>query len=1096
MTLEPRPVTVMFTDVEGSTALRDERGDEVADQVLGIHARLVREALGAHGGREVQFLGDGFLLAFQDPASALRCALQVQRSIDDHNRSDPDHQVRVRIGMHHGEAAEHEGNLHGQVVHGAARVTAQAAGGQIFVSSAVRAATGDDGLASFADLGLFWLKGFPERWRLYEALWSESGAARREDRPGPALTPLVERDAQRAELRRFVDAALTGGGRLVLVSGEAGVGKSRLVEEVVGEATARGMRALTGHCVEMSSSVPYMPYVEMIEQAVIDPRSPLALREALGDAAPEIARIVPVLRRVFPDIAAPVELPPELARRYLWNCLHDFIERGSRTQPLMLVLEDLHWADESTVLFTDFLAPLLGQMPVLVIGTYRDVELEPGGQLAHSINTLMRRRLVDRIELERLSHQGVSAMVQGMADQPPSEQLVRLIESETEGNPFFVEEVFLHLEESGRLLDREGRLAADLVIDEVDVPESVRLVIGERLDRLSEGARAVLLSAAVLGRVFDPELAATVGGLDLPEVTAGLAEAERARLVEAGRGDARMSFSHELIRQTLLADTSMLEREQLHMRAAEAIEGVAGDRVERYAADLADHLERAGPLADRPKLVQYLRIAADHAMEAAAFEDAVRDLERALASVDEAERATRAGCLEQLAIALRSVGRWDESLKVMYEALDLYDAGGDAQAVGRLAWRMVYHLTWTARFAEAVQVAQRALAVLGDSPGANGARLLSAAGWATSLSGDHATSTEMFAKARAIAEGVEDERALADVLHMQTIHHMSFGEFEQGVEAGTRAAAVFESAGALWDLSSVLAFVIYQDGAIGGRDKAAALSERATEIAQRLGHLGSMFMLLAEGARRQLMGGDVGAMRRSAVQMVDVCERGGLPWLYVGHLYLGIAAHHLDDPVTAEAELRTAMELEPSAAFSGQSGSLLASVYASQGRRDEVMELFDQARPALPEPGRVNSLGSWNTLFGFTEALYLVGEDEYAAAYDDLIHEALELGPDWLTFDCHLVRTRAAVAAAAAGRWDEAERQLDIAEETARAYEDEVELVHLLQLKAVMLARHSQQAVGEASRLARLASERYGALGMPGAARVASRLLDELSSRA
>ncbi len=1073
-------LTVMFTDVQGSTALRDARGDAEADAVLAVHARIVRDALAEHGGREAQFLGDGFLIVFDDPVHALDCAIDVQRALQRHNLTEPRLALRVRIGMHHGEVAEHDGIPHGQVVHAAARVTAQAAGGQVLVSADVRAAVGDRG-RSLADLGLFWLKGFPERWRLYEVPWDGSG--HRHGR-GPllraTLTPLIERDDERAELRRAMDEALAGRGRLVMVTGEAGVGKSRLVIELTAEAARRGLRVLTGHCVEMSSSVPYQPYVEMIEQAAVDPLSPLALRDALGDAAPEIARIAPVLRRVFPDIPDPVDLPPELARRYLWNSLHAFIERGARVQPLLLVLEDLHWADTSTILFTGFLAPLLAHMPVMVAGTYRDVELEPGHLLARTVNALARRHALQRIRLQRLSPAGISVMVGALAEQEPPEELVRLIDSETEGNPFFVEEVFLHLRESGRLLDRSGHLNAGASLDEIDVPESVRLVIGERLERLSAGARAALTAAAVVGRVFDPEIAAAVGELDPGELAAGLGEAERARLVSAPGSGERMAFSHELIRQTLLADASTLQRQLLHSRAADALEARSADRIEAHAADLADHLVRAGPLADRNKLVRYLGMSARHEMEAAAFEDAVADLQKALGYLEDRDMR-RASVLEQLALALRSVGRWDDALKAMDQALDLYVSGGDAASVGRLSWAMVYHLTWAARFEEAVAIARRALDVLGPSPGGNGARLLSAAGWATSLSGDHGAATGMFAEARAIAEAVHDERALADVLHMQTIHHMSFAEFCQGVEAGLRAGAVFETAGALWDLSSVLAFVIYQDGAVGGRERAAELTDKTAAIASRLGHLGSIFMLLADRARRELMRGDIAALSATGAEMVEVCERGGLPWLYVGHLYLGVAAHHRDDPATAEAELRTAIELEPAAAFAGQSASLLAGVYAYLGLRDRVLELFEGVQPVLPRPGRVNTLGAWNTLLGFTEALYLVGESATTAAQLPLISEALALEPDWLTFDCHLVRTRAAVAAAAAGRVDEADAHLEAAASTARAYGNEAEEAHLLYLKARILAARPDRG-WEAVQAARAAADRFTALGMPGPA--------------
>src|SRR5215207_2266845 len=308
-------LTIMMTDVEGSTALRRTRGDQLADETLGLHGAIVREQLGTYGGRERQFLGDGFLLSFPSPVPAVRCAVGIQRALEEHNGSGAQRQVRVRIGIHAGEVTDRDGLLYGQALHVAARITAAAAGGQILVSDGVRQQGEREAEWRFVDSGLFWLKGFDERWRLFEVSLGQAAPVQRRRIMAPPLTPLVGRDTEQANLRRAVDEALAGHGGLALVAGEAGVGKSRLVAEIGGEAEARGMRVLTGHCVDMDSAPPYLPYVELIEQAISCPRSPLALRQALGDVAPEIARIAPALRRFFPDIAQPVELPPELARR-------------------------------------------------------------------------------------------------------------------------------------------------------------------------------------------------------------------------------------------------------------------------------------------------------------------------------------------------------------------------------------------------------------------------------------------------------------------------------------------------------------------------------------------------------------------------------------------------------------------------------------------------------------------------------------------------------------------------------------------------------------------------------------------------------------
>ncbi|MGH3339260.1 MAG: hypothetical protein ACRDPL_10565, partial [Propionibacteriaceae bacterium] len=381
---------------------------------------------------------------------------------------------------------------------------------------------------------------------------------------------------------------------------------------------------------------------------------------------------------------------------------------------------------------------------------------------------------------------------------------------------------------------------------------------------------------------------------------------------------------HELIRQTLLSGVSAVKRERLHLRAARAISRRFSDNLEAHAGDLAYHLSRAGGFGDRPSLVRYLTIAGERAHDAAAFDDAVGQFEHALSLVPADDQLGHAQLLERLAMALRSVGRWQEALAKMNDALDRYQALGQVEAIGRLGWAMVNQLVWTARFVEGVQVGQRALAALGNTANADKARLLSAMAWAISLSGDYAAATAMYNQARALAEQVGNERAMADVLHMQTTHHFVFAEFAEGVRVGLLAAEMFERESALWDLCSVQAFVIFEDGYLGSREQATRLADKALALAERLGHLGAAFLVLSDRIRVAAMIGDLPQVEALGPRIVDIGERGGLPWRYFGHLYLGLAAHRRGNAERAEAHLRNAVELEPQGAFAGQSAAVLA----------------------------------------------------------------------------------------------------------------------------------------------------------------------------
>jgi class 3 adenylate cyclase/tetratricopeptide (TPR) repeat protein len=1083
-------LTIMMTDIVGSTALRRARGDRDADDILGLQAAIVHDKVMAFGGRVRKSLGDGFLISFPSTVAAVRAASAIQRALREHNTADPQHAVEIRIGIHTGHVTEHNGDLFGQAVDAVAQVMVEAVGGQILTSDEVRKHAEPQGDQSFLDLGLFWLRGFPERWRLYEVAWGDTslGVVRASALPA-RLTRYVEREAERASLRRLLDDTLVGHGKLALVAGEPGVGKSRLVAEIGEVARARGMRVLAGHCVEMSGAAPYLPYVEIIEQAISGPRGSQELWKALGDVAAEIARIAPALRRVFPDIPPPVELPAELARRYVWNSFGSFVGRAGQGQPLLLVLEDLHWADESTVLLTEYLAPLLPEMPVLVLGTYRDMEVDLHHPLARVIGQLARRRLVERVYLRRLSFDGVRSMLEGLAGQPAPEQLARIIDRETEGNPFFVEEVYLHLVESGVLLDEHGRVRADPQLDEVSVPDSIRLVLTQRLGHLSASTHEVLVAAAVSGRVFTSEIVGEVAGTSDDALVDAFDEAERARLITSGTTAGELVFSHELIRQTLLSGVSAIERERLHEEAARAISRLYSDDLEAHAGELAYHLSHAGRAGDRDSLVHYLRIAGERAFDAAAFDDAIGYFEKALSLMPNDDQLGRAQLLERLAMALRGLGRWQEALSTMNDALDRYQTLGQLEPIGRLGWAMVYQLVWTARFVEGVQVAQRTLAALGNTVSGDKARLLSALAFAISVGGDYAAATATFNQARSLAEQVGNERVMADVLHMQTIHHFVYAEFVEGIRVGLRAAETFERESALWDLCSVQAFVIFQDGNLGSREQATSLADKTLGLAERLGHLGAAFMVLADRIRVAAMLGDLPQVEALGPQILDIGERGGLPWRYLGHLYLGVAAHRRGNAGRAEAQFRKAVELEPTSAIAGQCAGALARHLAHYGRADEVMELFESARSKLPSLDRVNGIGSWSGLLNFVEAFYLCGLNEEAAALSPLVEAVLELDKRWVSYDGRLAMTRAGLAAVTARRWEEAERHFGIAREVAEQMGNRVELADLCRLHARMLLDRGGAGDHErASGMLQEALSAYRTFGMPAYAAEAERL--------
>jgi tetratricopeptide (TPR) repeat protein len=445
-------------------------------------------------------------------------------------------------------------------------------------------------------------------------------------------TKFVGREPERAMLLHLLDQAARGDECVAMIAGPAGVGKTRIATEIGAEASARGFLTLAGNCYERDDAVPFIPVVEILESFLARAPSPAALRLALGDDAAEIARLVPQLRRTFHDIPSPLEASPEQSRRVLFNAVAEFLVRSSSNTPLLLLLEDLHWADEGTMALITHVARAVCKLPVMIIGTFRDNELSSDGPLAQALDNFTRLHLLERINLRGLSPDAVSDMIRTLSGQEPSASLVHAIHSGTEGNPFFIEELYKHLKERGRLSDRSGALPRSIKLDALDVPENLRLVIGRRLAGLSDQTRKVLGTAAIVGRSFTFGLLEASTRTDTEVLLDCVEEAEGAGIISSTLEypESLFRFSHELIGQTVVSEISAPRRQRLHLDVADAIERIYENALEEHAHDLAHHLWQAGPVSNAEKTLKYLAMAANQALAQSAYEAALRHVQNAL----------------------------------------------------------------------------------------------------------------------------------------------------------------------------------------------------------------------------------------------------------------------------------------------------------------------------------------------------------------------------------------------------------------------------------------------------------------------------------
>ncbi|MCU1352062.1 MAG: hypothetical protein JWM05_1271 [Acidimicrobiales bacterium] len=653
-------VTVLFTDLVESTRLNqllgDERAREVSRSIEGMARRLVE----SHKGVLIKEMGDGLMAVFPSARRAITSGREIQAEMRRMHQAGMDGQIAMRIGLHTGEVIAEAGDVHGETVIIAKRIEGLAPPGGVLVSETVHGVLGT-ARDELVDFGVAELKGIDAQWRLYlvPALADEPDVV-----GSNAPTTYVGRAAERAQLDAMVAAAAQGRGGMVLVAGEAGLGKSRITRETVAGAARRGMMVLTGHCLDMVSPPPYQPHIDQIEEAARE-TSPEGLRGALGENAPEVAKLMPSLRQRYDDIPAPPELAPEQERRYMLHGVGQFIERAAANRPLVLVFEDLHWADESTLLLLRHIGPRLAHIPLLVIGTYRPDELDADRPLTTAIGPLKRDVGATEIRLRRLDRDQVAAVLESRAGQVPPAELVDLVVDETQGNPFFVEEVFRHLFDAGKLFEPDGRWRNGFAIGETEVPQGVRLILERRLDQLDPEHRKILGTAAVTGRVFAFEALAVAAAVDEDTLFDVLEAAERLHLIEEvpAERDASYVFVQEQIRQTLLGQLSLPRRHRLHLRIADALE--AGS-TSPSPIEIAHHLYQAGQAAPAERTVAALLAAADEAQASLAFEDALRHLERAELLVPDELRPTLRSAQAR---ALRGSGRVDDALALLDEEL-------------------------------------------------------------------------------------------------------------------------------------------------------------------------------------------------------------------------------------------------------------------------------------------------------------------------------------------------------------------------------------------------------------------------------------------
>jgi class 3 adenylate cyclase len=662
-------LTILFTDLEGSTDLRVRIGDVAANDVMHMHDECIRSRLMIAGAIESKSLGDGFMALFTSANQAIETAVAIQRAIEDHNRANANEQIAVRIGLNSGDVVQTGSDAHGMAVHAASRICGKAQGGQILVSQLVHDLAGTLGDARLADRGLFSLKGFPERWRLFEVLWRDKEAERprasREvkaasaaafDHAAPRSTkPVVGRAGELQVVERQLGEAASSGLRAVILEGEAGIGKTRMLDAVA----------------DMAASLP-SPFWVLDVAADEELRGPFLLFRTLLNS-PRMAAIakeamaLEVVERAKEAFAGRAERPDGLSAQEQMMRTFDEVSSAfvalTNERPLALLLDDVQWADEDSLQLIRYLVRTLATGSIFLLISLRPYTESASAGAGKLIADLDRMRVTQVLRLQRLSRLETGELLRNLLGAPVAEATLDSLHARSEGVPFFTEELARAYREADALQLIDGTWTMTKLSGPA-VPSSIQSLIERRLAQLDPDCRTLLADAGVLGRRFrltdlSRVLAAVNGVEPKPAWQLGedLVNGVNLGLIseEPDGSPYDFAFSHDQIRASLLGSLSRQRKRAIHGAIAATLASEGGpDRLSM----LAYHALQAG---DEARALAATMEAARAAMGLYAPEEAVRLIDAALP------------------VASRPEDRI-EMLRLKDDALELLDREGDRLA--------------------------------------------------------------------------------------------------------------------------------------------------------------------------------------------------------------------------------------------------------------------------------------------------------------------------------------------------------------------------------------------------------------------------------
>ncbi len=683
-----RLAAIMFTDMVGYSAIA-QRDEPLALRLLETHRGLLRPLFRSHGGREVKTIGDAFLVEFPSALQALECAVAVQQRLREHNEASPADRVELRIGVHLGDVVDQGGDLLGDAVNIAARIEPLAETSGVCISGPVFDQVRNKIPFPCTQLDHVFLKNIDSPIPVYsvDLPWGVPPAAR--------VTPWIDRVSELRSLDQLIEESREGLGRIVAFSGESGIGKTRLADEGIRKAEKRGFRTLRGRGHQDEEPVPYSLWVQVVREFLRDTPGPLLYKVATGCGA-ALVKLAPEVGERLGQAPAPGEDIPEAAGLQFFERVAQFFLNLSRESPILILLDDLQWADPGSLRLLDYLAEPIRTQPILIFLTFRDAVEDEAPLLKTVVRDLTHSRSLVQIPVKRMEGEPARQLVGAILGTPdPPAELVGLVGQKTGGNPLFVEELLRSMTEERQLVRRGDRWDSATVAD-VGVPSTMRDVILKRAARAGEEPHGLLSVAAVLGQEFDFDLLQSVSGVEPEPLLAQVENLLRARLLrerEVAPGRSVYVFADDQTREVLYRELSLVRRQRYHLKTAQVLDA----RFERggrgLPGELALHYHRGSDLA---RALKWTIAAGENSAATYAREQAVVYYRTALEILREVpDERTRAEVLERLGTELEILGQYEASARSRTEASEAYERLGDRLRAGAVLHQAASHSGWT-----------------------------------------------------------------------------------------------------------------------------------------------------------------------------------------------------------------------------------------------------------------------------------------------------------------------------------------------------------------------------------------------------------------